>query len=146
MRYTGHARGCHEEANACADLAGGAYDAARLCLSSTRQDQPRQPRLTAHGGQLTALQTAIDGFKAIVSKPRDNITAGKTVTQQLSDEFDGADETLSEILDGLIGQFSAANAKFVSDYQNARTIVDASASHASPNPPTPAPTPAAPKP
>jgi len=35
----------------------------------------------------------------------------------------------------------------VSDYNNARTIVDQSASHASPNPPPPAPTPAAtPKP
>ena len=95
--------------------------------------------------KLTALQAAIDGFKAIVSKPRDNIVAGATVTQELSDEFDTADETLSEILDGLVVQFQATNAKFVSDYNNARTIVDASASHASPNQPTPAPTPAAPK-
>ena len=92
------------------------------------------------------MQANIDGFKAIVSKPRDNIVAGATVTQQLSDEFDAADETLSEILDGLIGQFSATNAKFVSDYNNARIIVDTSASHANPNPPTPAPTPATPKP
>ena len=46
------------------------------------------------------------------------------MTQELSDEFDAADETLSEILDGLIGQFQAANAKFVSDYNNARIIVD----------------------
>ena len=61
------------------------------------------------------------------------------MTQALSDEFDAADETLSEILDGLIGQFQASHAKFVSDYNNARTIVDASASHASPNQPTPAP-------
>jgi len=97
--------------------------------------------------KLTALQAAIDGYKAIVTKPRDNIVAGATVTQALSDEFDAADETLSEILDGLIVQFQATNAKFVSDYNNARTIVDTSASHASPNQPTPAPTAAAtPKP
>lgn len=96
--------------------------------------------------KLTALQTSIDGFKAIVSKPRDNIVAGATVTQELSSEFDAADETLAEILDSLIGQFQAINAKFVSDYNNAWTIVDTSASHANPNPPTPAPTPAAPKP
>ena len=57
--------------------------------------------------KLTALQAAIDGFKAIVSKPRDNIVAGATVTQELSDEFDAADETLSEILDGLVVQFQA---------------------------------------
>jgi len=101
--------------------------------------------LAAYGitaAKLTALQAAIDGFKAIVSKPRDHIVAGATVTQQLSDEFDAADETLSEILDGLIGQFAATNAKFVSDYNNARIIVDTSASHASPNQPTPTPTPA----
>jgi hypothetical protein len=61
--------------------------------------------------------------------------ASKAATQQLSDEFDAADETLSEILDGLIGQFAATNAKFVSDYNNARIIVDTSASHASPTPP-----------
>ena len=94
--------------------------------------------------KLTALQAAIDGYKAIVTKPRDNIVAGATVTQELSNEFDAADETLSEILDGLIVQFQTTNAKFVSDYNNARTIVDQSASHASPNQPTPTPTPTAP--
>jgi len=103
--------------------------------------------LAAYGitaAKLTALQALIDAFKAIVSKPRDHIATGKTVTQILSDEFDAADETLSEILDGLIAQFQATNAKFVSDYNNARIIVDTSASHASPTAPTPAPTPAAP--
>jgi len=70
-----------------------------------------------------------------------NPAAGATVTKQLSDEFDAADETLSEILDGLIGQFQSTNAKFVSDYNNARIIVDTSASQASSNQPTPAATP-----
>jgi len=98
------------------------------------------------GKSLTALQAAINAFKDIASKPRDNIVTGKTVTQELSDEFDAADVTLSEILDGLVVQFQDTNAKFVSDYQNARIIVDSSASHASPNQPTPAPTPATPKP
>ena len=66
------------------------------------------------------------------------------MTQQLSDAFDAADEALDEELDNLIGQFAPANAKFVSDYQNARIIIDAAASHASPNQPTPAPTPTTP--
>jgi len=79
-----------------------------------------------------------------MGKPRQTIAAGKTVTQELNDEFAAADETLDEILDGLVVQFKDTNAKFVSDYNNARIIVDASASHASPNQPTPAPTPAAP--
>ena len=111
------------------------------------------------------MQTAIDGFKAVVSKPRDSIVAGKTVTQELSDEFDAADVTLAEILDGLVAQFQDTNAKlgtyaallrnalFAQNvqgrglpqasriYQNACIIVDTSASHASPIQPTPAPTP-----
>jgi hypothetical protein len=41
-------------------------------------------------------------------------------------------------LDNLIGQFAPANAKFASDNQNARIIVDAAASRASPNQPAPA--------
>jgi hypothetical protein len=43
-------------------------------------------------------------------------------------------------------EFAPANQKFVDDYNNARRIVDAAASHSSPNQPTPAPTPAASKP
>jgi len=104
--------------------------------------------LAAYGitaAKLTDLQAVIDGYKAIVTKPRDNIVAGATVTQALSDEFYAADETLSEILDGLVLQFKTTNAKFVGDYNNARTIVDSAASHASPTPPTP-PTPPVTKP
>ena len=99
--------------------------------------------LAAYGvteAKLTALQTAIEGFKAVVSKPRDNIVAGATVTQELFNEFNAADETLEEILDGLVLQFKDSDPKFVSDYNNARNIIDRAASHASPNPPPPAPT------
>jgi hypothetical protein len=56
------------------------------------------------------------------------------------------DEPEKDIMDDLTGQFAPANAKFVSDYQNARIIVDTTASHASRNQPTPAPPPAASKP
>ncbi len=133
---------------AVSDLTGERdADAIKDCQNVHDLANTNLASLAAYGitaAKLTALQANIDGFKAIVSKPRDNIVAGATVTQQLSDEFDAADETLSEILDGLIGQFAATNAKFVSDYNNARTIIDASASHASPNQPTPAPTPATP--
>ena len=52
-------------------------------------------------------------------------------------EFDLLDEALG-VMDDLILQFAPANQKFVDDYNNARTIVDASASHASPAKPTPA--------
>ena len=100
--------------------------------------------LAAYGvtaAKLTALQTAITAFSGLMGKPRQTIASSKTVTQQLSDAFDATDLVLKEELDNLIGQFADTNAGFVSDYQNARTIVDQSASHASPNQPTPAPTP-----
>jgi hypothetical protein len=42
-------------------------------------------------------------------------------------------------MDDLTGQITVA--KFVSDYENARIIVDTTASHASPTPPTPPPAP-----
>ena len=96
--------------------------------------------------RLTTLQTAITAFSGLMGKPRQTIATGKTATQQLSDAFDAADLALDEELDNLIGQFTPANAKFVGDYQNARTIVDTAASHASPNQPAPAPAPAASKP
>lgn len=89
--------------------------------------------------KLTTLQTAIDAFNAIIQKPRQTIAQGKTVTQQLSDEFTATDLTLDEGLDNLIGQFAGTDAKFVSDYKNARSIVDAAASHNSITPPTPPP-------
>ena len=60
--------------------------------------------------------------------------SGKTVTTSLQAEFAAADEDLT-IMDDLLGQIT--DAKFASDFQNARIIVDTSASHASPTPPTP---------
>ena len=93
--------------------------------------------------KVTALNNAIAAFNLLISKPRDTRAAGKTVTTNLQGEFDAADECLG-IMDDLTGQITTA--KFVSDYNNARIIVDTSASHASPAPPTPPPQPATPHP
>jgi hypothetical protein len=86
----------------------------------------------------------IAAYNLLITKPRDARVTGKTVTGNIDTEFDGLDESLG-IMDDLIPQFAPANQKFVDDYNNARRIVDAAASHASPNQPTPAPTPAAKK-
>jgi hypothetical protein len=85
--------------------------------------------------QLTALTNAIAAFNLLISKPRDTRAQGKTITGNLQTEFEAADETLG-VMDDLLGQLS--DAQFVSDYRNARIIVDTSASHASPSP-SPAP-------
>ena len=86
--------------------------------------------------KLTALTNAITAYNLLISKPRDTRAQGKTVTGNLQAEFDAADEDLG-IMDDLTGQITVA--KFVSDYNNARIIVDTAASHASPTPPTPPP-------
>jgi hypothetical protein len=53
-------------------------------------------------------------------------------------EFDAADMVLKDQMDNLVPQFKSANAAFVTDYQNARIIVDAAAGRTSkPTPPTP---------
>ena len=86
--------------------------------------------------KLTALNNAIAAFNLLISAPRDTRAKGKTVTTNLQAEFDAADEDLG-VMDDLLGQMT--DAKFVSDYNNARIIVDTAASHASPTPPTPPP-------
>jgi hypothetical protein len=82
--------------------------------------------------QLGALSSAIAAYNLLISKPRDTRAAGKTVTASLQAEFDAADEDLT-MMDDLTGQLT--DATFVSDYTNARIIVDTAASHASPTPP-----------
>jgi hypothetical protein len=89
--------------------------------------------------KLTGLQTVIATFDGLKGLPRQNITTGKTATKQLNDAFDLADETLNEILDNLVGQFEEANPKFVSDYHNARVIVDLAAGRNGEEPPAPKP-------
>lgn len=91
--------------------------------------------------KLTALQTAITAFNTALGKVKQTSAGGKTATDQLAAAFDAADTDLAEELDNLIKQFAASAPKFVSDYTNARNIVDTSASHASPTPPTPPPAP-----
>jgi len=74
------------------------------------------------------LQDKIDAYDAILTRPREARASGKTVTQQLSDAFDEVDLLLDERLDKLVERFRVDNSGFVSDYENARRIVDAGAS------------------
>ena len=73
----------------------------------------------------------------LITKPRETRAQHKTTTGNMETEFKLLDEALG-VLDDLIPQFAPDNQKFVDDYHNARTIVDTSASHASPVKPTPA--------
>ena len=57
----------------------------------------------------------------------------------MADEFDAAAAALNDQMDALVLQFTAANAKFVEDYNNARIIVDSGGGKAKAKTPTPTP-------
>src|SRR5437899_10662591 len=88
--------------------------------------------------KLTALKAKIDAYAASIAKPRDARASTKTVTEQMDAEFDAADAVLKDQLDNLVPQCKSANAALGSDYQNARSIVEAAAARTiKPTPPTP---------
>ena len=91
--------------------------------------------------KLTALKAKIDAYAASITKPRDAVASGSTATKQMSDEFDAADAALNDQMDSLVPQFASANATFVTDYNNARIIVDSGGGKAKAKTPTPPPTP-----
>jgi hypothetical protein len=88
--------------------------------------------------KLTALTAAIAAYNGIISKPRDTRVQGKTLTGNIQTEFTAADDALT-LMNDLLGQLD--DAKFVSDFTNARIIVDTAASHESSTPETPPATP-----
>ncbi|MEI9959981.1 MAG: hypothetical protein WDM76_02275 [Limisphaerales bacterium] len=90
--------------------------------------------------KMTALQTAIAAFNTAMSKTKQTTAGSKTFTGNLPTEFKAADINLEDQLDRLVDQFAAANAKFVSDYKNARVIIDLGGGHDDTPPPAP-PTP-----
>ena len=74
--------------------------------------------------KLTSLQDKIDAYADSISRPREAVASGSTVTRQMADAFKAADAVLKGRMDTLISQFEAANPTFVKDYRNARIIVD----------------------
>lgn len=75
-------------------------------------------------GQITAFGTAMIDYKTTIPKPRTAISERKTLTSNLDATFDLADKHLDEQMDPLVKTFEPTNPDFVSDYDNARIIVD----------------------
>jgi hypothetical protein len=122
-------------------MAGRAEKSAERCQNIYDAANTNLANLADYGvtaAKLALLKAAIAAYNLLITKPRDARVTGKTVTGNIDTEFDGLDESLG-IMDDLIPQFAPANQKFVDDYNNARRIVDAAASHASPVKPQPAP-------
>jgi len=88
--------------------------------------------------KLAAFQAGIDAYSFMIQKPRAARAQNKTITAQLKLEFRAADLLLREGLDRLILQFRADAPIFFSDYQNARAVVNDSATRESRKAPAPA--------
>jgi hypothetical protein len=121
-----------------------AADSARNVLAEANGNLANLGPFGVTADKLTALKGAIDAYADSIAKPRDARASGATATSKLADEFSAADEVLGDQMDTLVLQFRSANAVFVTDYQNARLIVDSTGggSANAKNKPTPAPNPA----
>lgn len=115
-------------------MAGRDVQSAERCQNVSAAANTNIANLASYGvtaAKLTALNAAIAAYNLLISKPRDTRAQGKTITGNVQTEFDAADEDLA-IMDDLTGQLT--DAKFVSDYKNARTIVRCVCQPRQPNP------------
>ena len=74
--------------------------------------------------KLTALKKKIDGFEALHTKPRQNISNRSAATARLPQLLRQADEILRGRLDPLVVQFKVSAPEFYNAYQAACNIVD----------------------
>jgi len=115
-----------------ADRCQSVHDAAKTVI-----DNLGDYDITAAG--LKKLADAIKAYRAVLTKPREARIAAKSATAQLTIEFNAADAVLSHHLDAFVPKLKKSAPEFASLYENARTIVDATASRKSKNTPQPAP-------
>lgn len=74
--------------------------------------------------ELTAGQTLVDEYVAVVSAPRTAVTIRKGATEALAEEVKVCMDILNNRMDKLMPQFRAAAPAFYKEYFNARIIVD----------------------
>jgi len=89
---------------------------------------------------LTDLAQKIAAYESALAKPADVLFNDTASTENIDLEFVEFDNILNNRMDTLIPKFAAHSPAFVSDYKNARIIVDSGGGGPSPTPPTP-PTP-----
>ncbi len=92
-------------------------------------------------GDIAALQSAIDDYKTLLSKPREAIGARKEVTGNIADDEATADKLLNDELDKSMTKFETKNAAFFGEYTTARMIIDLGGRHEKPAKPTTPPKP-----
>ena len=73
---------------------------------------------------VTALQTLIDTYVALIPQPRNMITARKGATAEIGALVRDTMKLLTRRIDRLIMQFNFSNPEFVKQYFDARIIID----------------------
>lgn len=95
-----------------------------------------------NAAKLTAFKKKIDGFEALQTQPRQDISNRSAATQQLRQLLRQADEILRKRIDPLVVQFKASAPEFYNAYQAARSIVDAPGARETDETEAPKPSPA----
>jgi hypothetical protein len=85
---------------------------------------------------ITTLQSVIDAYTAVLSKPREAVVGRKEVTGSISQDEDAADTLLKNELDPAMRKFKTKNAPFFSEYTSARMIIDLGERHEKAGTPT----------
>jgi hypothetical protein len=85
---------------------------------------------------ITALQTAIDAYMPLITKPREAVVGRKEVTGSIAQDEDAADKLLKDELDPAMRKFKTKNAPFFSEYTSARMIIDLGERHEKAGTPT----------
>ena len=75
---------------------------------------------------IAALQTVIEEFKALISKPREAIVGRKDATGDIAQDEETAEALLKEELDRSMRKFKTKNNAFFGEYTSARMIIDLS--------------------
>ncbi len=94
--------------------------------------------LAAYGvdaGALTALQTAIDAYVAVIGSPRTALTVRKGATAEMAMLVKDSMKILTERMDKLMTMFATTAPRFHQEYFDARIIVDNAARQTAPQEP-----------
>ena len=95
--------------------------------------------------EITALQTAITDYSALVTKPREAIIEEKVATGDIAADENTANALLNDELDKAMKKFKTKEPAFFNEYTSARMIIDLGSRNQKP-PTPPSPTPAPPTP
>ena len=73
---------------------------------------------------IAKLNTAIEDFTGLLTKPRQAVVARKEVTGEIAADEETADRLLERELDKTMRKFKTKNGPFFGEYKSARMIID----------------------